>query len=47
METLDETETELRDAYRFPGWVPQRVVRLVAHDPDARVVTLTRREKKL
>jgi len=46
METLDATETELRDAYRFPGWTPQRRVRPVAGDPEARVVVLTRREKK-
>lgn len=37
---------ELRDAYRFPGFTPSRAVFAVEGAPDARVVRLTRREKK-
>lgn len=37
---------ELRDAYRFPGFIPERTVRRVVGDPNARVVALTRRAKK-
>lgn len=37
---------ELRDAYRFPGFTPIRTVGPVVGDPQARVVTLTRRAKK-
>ena len=37
---------ELRDAYRFPGFTPIRIVGTVVGDPHARVITLTRRAKK-
>jgi len=37
---------QLRDAYRFPGFVPAATVRGVFGDPLARVVTLRRRQKK-
>jgi hypothetical protein len=37
---------ELRDAYRFPGFTPSRTVLGVQGEPLARVVTLTRRQKK-
>jgi len=36
----------LLDAYRFPGFRPQATVKGVFGDPNARVVTLVRREKK-
>ena len=37
---------ELRDAYRFPGFTPSRTIRGIFGDPQARIVTLTRRPKK-
>ena len=37
---------DLRDAYRFPGFVPARIIRGVFGDPQARVVSLKRRQKK-
>ena len=37
---------QLRDAYRFPGFVPQAAVRGVFGDSKAVVVKLTRRRKK-
>jgi len=37
---------ELRDAYRFPGFVPRHLIRGIFGDPQARVVSLTRRAKK-
>jgi hypothetical protein len=37
---------QLRDAYRFPGFVAQAAVRGVFGDPKAVVVKLTRRQKK-
>jgi transposase len=37
---------ELRDAYRFPGFTPQRTVVGIFGDPQARIVTLTRRARK-
>jgi hypothetical protein len=39
-------ERELRDAYRFPGFIPRRTIRGVFGDPQARIVSLTRRAKK-
>ena len=37
---------QLRDAYRFPGFVPQAAVHGVFGDPKAVIVKLTRRRKK-
>jgi len=37
---------KLEDAYRFPGFHPLPIIRGVFGDPFARVITLTRREKK-
>src|ERR1019366_2110892 len=37
---------QLRDAYRFPGFVPLPITRGTFGDPHARVVSLKRREKK-
>ena len=37
---------KLEDAYCFPGFNPQPIIRGVFGDPFARVITLTRREKK-
>jgi len=36
----------LRDAYRFPGFVPESTVRGIFGDPKARVVGVRRRRKK-
>ena len=36
----------LREAYRFPGFVPARSIRGVFGNPQARVVSLKRRQKK-
>jgi len=36
----------LRDAYRFAGFVPAAIVSGVFGDPQVRVVTLRRRQKK-
>jgi hypothetical protein len=36
----------LRDAYRFPGFVPAMIIRGVFGNPQARVVSLQRRQKK-
>src|ERR1035438_5096359 len=38
---------QLRDAYRFTGFVPAAIVRGAFGDPLARVLTLRRRQKKL
>ena len=37
---------ELRDAYRFPGFVPNRLVVAMHGDDEARILHLTRRAKK-
>jgi hypothetical protein len=37
---------QLRDAYRFTGFVPAAIVRGAFGDPLARVLTLRRRQKK-
>jgi len=37
---------QLRDAYRFPGFVPAVAVRGLFGDPKARIVSLHRRRKK-
>jgi len=37
---------QLRDAYRFAGFVPAATVRGVFGDPLVRVLTLRRRQKK-
>lgn len=37
---------QLRDAYRFPGFVPENTVRGFFGDPKARVVVLRRCRKK-
>jgi hypothetical protein len=37
---------QLRDAYRFRGFVPSAAVRGIFGDPKARVVSLRRRRKK-
>lgn len=36
----------LPDAYRFPGFHPEAVVRGIFGDPKARIVSLRRRRKK-
>jgi hypothetical protein len=36
----------LRDAYRFPGFRPEAIVRGIFGDPKARIVSLRRRRKK-
>jgi hypothetical protein len=36
----------LPDAYRFPGFYPETVVRGIFGDPKARIVSLRRRRKK-
>ena len=36
----------LPDAYRFPGFSPEPIVRGIFGDPKARVVSLRRRRKK-
>jgi hypothetical protein len=36
---------QLRDAYRFPGFVPAIIILGVFGDPQARVVSLKRRQK--
>ncbi len=46
MTFLRPSNQELRDAYRFTGFVPMRTVHGIFGDPEARVVTLTRRQKK-
>ena len=46
MTFLRPLQQELRDAYRFPRFVPMRPVGGIFGDPQARVVTLTRRQKK-
>ncbi|MGQ0640489.1 MAG: hypothetical protein ACT4P6_06915 [Gemmatimonadaceae bacterium] len=40
------SKRELRDAYRFPGFVPACTIVGVFGDPRARIVSLTRRAKK-
>jgi len=47
MATSSSRQRRLLDAYRFPGFCPQAVVKGVFGDPKARVVTLVRRGKKL
>jgi len=42
-----ETRRRLVDLYRFPGFRPRASVRGVFGDPQARVVSLERRGKKL
>jgi hypothetical protein len=42
----DRRRRELRDAYRFPGCLPERITRDVGGDPGARVILLSRRAKK-
>jgi hypothetical protein len=37
----------LRDAYRFPGFVPAQIIHGIFGNPQARVVSLKRRQKKL
>jgi len=37
---------QLSDAYRFPGFIPGKVVTGVFGDPYARVILLRRRQKK-
>ena len=37
---------QLRDAYRFPGFVPAKEVLGMFGDPNVRVVLLLRRQKK-
>src|SRR4051812_18642988 len=37
---------QLRDAYRFPGFVPLPIIRGAFGDPHVRFVRLKRREKK-
>ena len=44
--TKSQSRRQLRDAYRFPGFVPALTIRGVFGDLYARVVNLTRREKK-
>ena len=46
MATSRKRPRRLADAYTFPGFRPQATVRGVFGDPQARVVTLTRRSKK-
>jgi hypothetical protein len=36
----------LRDAYRFPGFVPALIIHGVFGDPQVRVLSLKRRQKK-
>ena len=36
----------LPDAYRFPGFCPEPIVRGIFGDPKARIVSLRRRRKK-
>jgi hypothetical protein len=38
---------DLLDAYRFPGFYPQRELKGKFGDPQARVIVYTRRSKKL
>ena len=45
MEIEQRTE-ELRDSYRYPGFYPSRKVYIARWDEGARVMLLTRREKK-
>ena len=41
-----ENQRRLDDAYRFPGFEPEKTVRGVFGDPKARVLRLRRRRKK-
>lgn len=46
MHPSDQPSGRLIDAYAFPGFRPLSRVQHVPDDPQARVVTLRRREKK-
>lgn len=46
MTKLRQTSEELRDAYRYPGFVPSRTIERLVDDPSAIVLALQRREKK-
>lgn len=39
-------QRQLRDAYRFPGFVPKQIIHGVFGDAQTRVVQLHRRQKK-
>jgi hypothetical protein len=41
-----DKQRRLEDAYRFPGFEPEKTVRGVFGDPKARIVRLQRRRKK-
>jgi hypothetical protein len=41
-----EKQRRLEDAYRFPGFEPERTVRGLFGDPMARILRLQRRQKK-
>jgi hypothetical protein len=41
-----EKQRRLEDAYRFPGFEPEKSVRGLFGDPKARVLRLQRRQKK-
>lgn len=43
---LLRSRKRLWDLYRFPGFRPSPTVRGIFGDPHARIITLTRREKK-
>jgi hypothetical protein len=40
------TPQQLRDLYRFPGFVPLARIQVFARDPQAVLLTLQRRQKK-
>ena len=42
-----EIRRRLRDQYRYPGFYPGRYVEVAKWDPGARILSLTRRSKKL
>jgi len=41
------TPQQLRDLYRFPGFVPWARIQALEDDPQAVLLTLRRRRKKL
>jgi hypothetical protein len=43
---MSKTKRQLRDAYRFPGFIPLAAVRGLFGDPMVRIVSLRRRRKK-
>jgi hypothetical protein len=43
---MSKTKRQLRDAYRFPGFLPLAEVRGLFGDPMVRIVSLRRRRKK-